>query len=195
MKRIVAECLKAGVEEDTQTLKVLNFDDVVKDRGVVDCHTTWKPWKNGTRPSKINPVPPRAIQVDSSDFRIVIAFQDTEAFAPSLISDFIHRNLAPLSRLPVTFLFGVSSTLDQFQHSLPTPLIQALDFKLFQLRQNDDCLRLIVDRVLLDAGPRLRLGPRVLTLLIDRYKSWNQSVEESISGIKVRPPFTGTLQG
>jgi origin recognition complex subunit 3 len=118
----------------------------------------------------------------------VVAFQDTEAFAPSLIPDFLHRNLAPLSRLPVTFLFGVSSTLDQFQHSLPTPLIQALDFKLFQLRQNDDCLRLIVDRVLLDAGPRLRLGPRVLTLLIDRYKSWNQSIEEFISGIKVRPP-------
>src|SRR5947207_5768525 len=37
----------------------------------------------------------------------------------------------------------------------------------------------------MDEGPRLRLGPKVLSLLMDRYNSWNQSVEEFISGIKV----------
>lgn len=34
-------------------------------------------------------------------------------------------------------------------------------------------------------GPRLRLGPRVLSFLLERYNSWNQNVEEFISGIKV----------
>jgi len=92
-----------------------------------------------------------------------------------------------LRRLPVTFLFGVSSTLDQFQHTLPTTLIQSLDFHLFQVQQNDDCLRIIIEKVIFDRGPRLRLGPRVLTLLIDRYKLWSQSIEEFISGIKVSP--------
>ena len=37
----------------------------------------------------------------------------------------------------------------------------------------------------MDASPRLRLGPRVLSFLVDKYKSWNQSVENFISGIKV----------
>src|SRR5277367_1898000 len=41
----------------------------------------------------------------------------------------------------------------------------------------------------MEEGPRLRLGPRVLSYLFDRYNSWNQSVEEFISGIKVFPPL------
>src|SRR5271169_5437751 len=39
----------------------------------------------------------------------------------------------------------------------------------------------------MEEGPRLRLGPRVFSYLMDRYNSWNQSVEEFISGIKVLP--------
>ena len=37
----------------------------------------------------------------------------------------------------------------------------------------------------MEEGPRLRMGPRVLSYLMDRYNSWNHSVEEFISGIKV----------
>lgn len=40
----------------------------------------------------------------------------------------------------------------------------------------------------MEEGPRLRLGPRVLSYLVDRYNSWNQSVEEFVSGIKVLHP-------
>jgi hypothetical protein len=37
----------------------------------------------------------------------------------------------------------------------------------------------------MDDGVVLRLGPAVLSFLIERYHSWNQSVEDFISGIKV----------
>jgi hypothetical protein len=36
----------------------------------------------------------------------------------------------------------------------------------------------------------LRLGPNVLAFLIERYKDWNQSVEDFISGIKVSNSLT-----
>ena len=77
----------------------------------------------------------------------MIAFQDTEAFPANLISDFILRNQTRLSRLPVVLLFGVASTLDQFQQMLPPNLIKLLDTKIFEVRQNDDCLKIIIDNV------------------------------------------------
>ena len=76
----------------------------------------------------------------------MIAFQDTEAFPANLISEFILRNQTRLSRLPVVLLFGVASTLDQFQHMLPTSVIKSLDTKIFEVRQNDDCLKIIIDK-------------------------------------------------
>ena len=78
---------------------------------------------------------------------------------------------------------------------LPIAVINSLDPTIFEVRQNDECLKLIVDKVfplegrlrqiLMEEGPRVRLGPRVLHYLIDRYKCWNHSVEDFISGIKV----------
>ena len=43
----------------------------------------------------------------------------------------------------------------------------------------------LTHKILMEDGERLRLSPRVLTLLIGRYKQWNQSVEDFISSIKV----------
>ena len=77
----------------------------------------------------------------------MIAFQDTEAFPANLISDFILRNQTRLSRLPIVLLFGVASTLDQFQQMLPTSVIKSLDTKIFEVRQNDDCLKIIIENV------------------------------------------------
>lgn len=79
----------------------------------------------------------------------MIAFQDTEAFPANLISDFILRNHTRLSRLPIVLLFGVASTLDQFQNMLPTSAIKSLQTKVFEVRQNDDCLKIIIDNVLI----------------------------------------------
>ena len=81
------------------------------------------------------------------DFRIVIAFQDTESFPINIISEFIIRNQDRLKRLPVILLFGVASTLDQFQLMLPTSVIKALDTRIFEVRQDDECLRIIIDKV------------------------------------------------
>ena len=77
----------------------------------------------------------------------MIAFQDTEAFPLSIISDFILRNQTRLSRLPIVLLFGVASTIEQFQLMLPTSVIKALDSKIFEVRQNNECLQIIIDKV------------------------------------------------
>ena len=83
----------------------------------------------------------------ASDFRIVIAFQDTESFPINIISEFIIRNQDRLKRLPVILLFGVASTLDQFQWMLPSSVIKVLDTRIFEVRQDDECLKIIIDRV------------------------------------------------
>jgi hypothetical protein len=42
-------------------------------------------------------------------------------------------------------------------------------------------------------GPQvLRLGPKLLSHLMEQYKSWNASIETFISGIKVPIPLTPT---
>jgi origin recognition complex subunit 3 len=77
----------------------------------------------------------------------VIAFQDTESFPINVISEFIIRNQDRLKRLPVILLFGVASTLDQFQLMLPSSVIKILDTRIFEVRQDDECLKIIIDRV------------------------------------------------
>jgi len=66
-----------------------------------------------------------------------------------------------------------------------TSVIASLSAHIFQVRQNDECLRIIVEKVCMGEDVPLRLGPRVLGFLVNRYKEWNQSVENFISGIKV----------
>ena len=84
---------------------------------------------------------------NSQGFRIVIAFQDTESFPPSIIPEFILRSQNFLRRLPITLLFGVASTLDEFEQLLPLNVIKLLEAKAFEVRENDECLKLIVDKV------------------------------------------------
>jgi origin recognition complex subunit 3 len=133
---------------------------------------------------------------------MVLAFQDTEAFPMSIISEFIIRHNERLRRLPIVLLFGVASTLDQFQQMLPTCVIKSLDTKIFKVRENDECLGIIIDKVppnqhvnqvLMANDVGLRLGPKVLRFLIDRYHSWNQSVEDFISGVKVPQAKRGLM--
>ena len=58
MRRIVAECLNSGVEEDTQTPKVAaTVRNDIDDREVDGYRMTLKRWKNGTKESKISQVP------------------------------------------------------------------------------------------------------------------------------------------
>jgi origin recognition complex subunit 3 len=99
-------------------------------------------WYNPQR--EINStIPP----IEQEDFRIVIAFQDTESFPSNIISDFLLRFQNFLRRLPVVLLFGVASTLDEFEQMLPLSAIKLLDSKVFQVRENDECLKLIVEEV------------------------------------------------
>lgn len=77
----------------------------------------------------------------------MIAFQDTESFPINIISEFITRNQDRLTRLPIILLFGVASTLDQFQLMLPSSVIKVLDTRIFEVRQDDECLKIIIDRV------------------------------------------------
>jgi Origin recognition complex (ORC) subunit 3 N-terminus len=66
----------------------------------------------------------------------------------NIIAEFILRNQERLKRLPVILLFGVASTLDQFQLMLPGSVIKVLDTRIFEVRQDDECLKIIIDRVL-----------------------------------------------
>ena len=37
--------------------------------------------------------------------------------------------------------------LDQFQQMLPISVIQSLDTQIFEVHQNDECLKIIIDKV------------------------------------------------
>lgn len=64
-----------------------------------------------------------------------------------MISEFILRNKARLSQLPIVLLFGVASTLEQFQQMIPTSVIKSMETQVFEVRQNDECLDTIIDKV------------------------------------------------
>jgi origin recognition complex subunit 3 len=108
-------------------------------------------WSRTQKSKSASPLPNQTY----ADFRIVIAFQDTEAFPSSVIAEFISRYHSRLCRLPVILFFGVASTLDQFQQNLPPSIIQSLSPRIFQVRQNDECLNIIIDKVVSFVSPFL----------------------------------------
>ena len=73
MRRIVAECLNSGVEEDTQTPKVAaTVGNDIDDREVDGYRMTLKPWKIGTKESQISQVHSRPSDFDLNPLKTFV---------------------------------------------------------------------------------------------------------------------------
>ncbi|EPE05569.1 origin recognition complex subunit [Ophiostoma piceae UAMH 11346] len=114
----------------------------------------------------------------SSSSRIVVAFEDCEAFDGALLADLISFLHSWLDRIPFVLLFGVATSIDLFQGRLPKQAAHRLAAAQFDVAPSSAVLDKLLRRAVAAADVPLRLGPALVRSLAERQ-------DEQVTGVSV----------
>ena len=121
--------------------------------------------------------------------RVVIAFQDSDAFDGDLLAELVQTFYSWLDRIPFVLLFGIATSLDIFHEKLPRSAIQLMKGEQFDVERAEESLERIFYEINdpVDFGDQnvLRLGPSLSKLLLTRQREDIQSVQSFVSSLKV----------
>ncbi|CAK7215277.1 Origin recognition complex subunit 3 [Sporothrix curviconia] len=110
--------------------------------------------------------------------RIVVAFEDSEAFDAALLADLLSFLHSWLDRIPFVLLFGVATSVDLFQARLPKQAAHRLTAAQFDVAPSSAVLDRLVRRAVAAADVPLRIGPSLLRSLAERQ-------DEQVTGVSV----------
>ncbi|CAK7266299.1 Origin recognition complex subunit 3 [Sporothrix epigloea] len=110
--------------------------------------------------------------------RIVVAFEDSEAFDAALLADLLSFLHSWLDRIPFVLLFGVATSVDLFQARLPKQAAHRLTAAQFDVAPSSAVLDRLVRRAVAASDVPLRLGPWLLRSLAERQ-------DEQVLGVSV----------
>ncbi|KAI5866835.1 origin recognition complex subunit 3 N-terminus-domain-containing protein [Durotheca rogersii] len=117
-------------------------------------------------------------------WRVVVVFQDSEAFDSGLLSDLISLFSSWLNRIPFALIFGIATSLELFQARLLKSTCQSLYGQQFDVEQSTS----IVDKIFTMAAAHveapLRLGSSLLCSLLDRQRDQMSSIPVFVSYLK-----------
>ncbi|KAI9857506.1 MAG: hypothetical protein M1824_004766 [Vezdaea acicularis] len=120
--------------------------------------------------------------------RVVIAFQDSDAFDGDLLAELVQTFYSWLDRIPFVLLFGIATSLDIFHEKLPRSAIQLMKGEQFDVERAEESLERIFYEINdpVDFGDQnvLRLGPSLSKLLLTRQREDIQSVQSFVSSLK-----------
>lgn len=128
----------------------------------------------------------RAFLKPHGSTRVVVAFQDTEAFDSGLLSDLVSLLNSWRDRLQFTLLFGIATTVELFQARLLKSTAQHLYGGQFDVVQASSVLENIFKAGVARADCVVRLGPKLLRALVDRQREQVVGIRGFISSLKVR---------
>lgn len=118
--------------------------------------------------------------------RVVVAFQDTEAFDSGLLSDLVSLLDSWRDRLQFTLLFGIATSVELFQARLLKSTAPRLYGTQFDVVQASSVLESIFKAGIAHADCVVRLGPRLLQALVERQKEQVVGIQGFISSLKAR---------
>lgn len=121
--------------------------------------------------------------------RVVVAFQDTEAFDSGLLSDLIALLDSWRDRLQFTLLFGIATSVELFQARLLKSTAQHLYGGQFDVVQASSVLESIFKAGVAHGDCMVRLGPNLLRALVARQKEQVVGIQGFISSLKVSRPL------
>ncbi|OAA63681.1 origin recognition complex subunit [Niveomyces insectorum RCEF 264] len=114
--------------------------------------------------------------------RIVLVFEDSEAFDAALLADLLAFLHAWRDRIPFVLLFGVATSVDLFHARLPKQAAHRLaaspSHSCFDVAPSAAVLDRLVRRAVAAADVPLRLGPNLLRTMAERQ-------DEQVAGISV----------
>ena len=117
--------------------------------------------------------------------RVVITFEDSEAFDGALLADLLSFLHSWLDRIPFVLLFGVATSVDLFQARLPKQAAHRLSAAQFDVAPSSAVLDRLVRRAVAAADVPLRIGPSLLRNLAERQDEQVTGVSVFVNSLKV----------
>ncbi|TRX93875.1 hypothetical protein FHL15_005257 [Xylaria flabelliformis] len=115
---------------------------------------------------------------------VVIAFQDSEAFDSSLLSDLISLLSSWLDRIPFAFLFGVATSVELFEARLLKSTCQRLYGDQFDVEQTASIVDKIFKTAVVHSEAPILLGPNLVGSLLERQREQVASIQDFIRSLK-----------
>ncbi|KAI1418972.1 origin recognition complex subunit 3 N-terminus-domain-containing protein [Xylaria sp. FL1777] len=115
---------------------------------------------------------------------VIIAFQDSEAFDSSLLSDLISLLSSWLDRIPFAFLFGVATSVELFEARLLKSTCQSLYGDQFDVEQTASIIDKIFKTAVAHSESPILLGPNLIGSLLERQREQVASIPDFIRSLK-----------
>ncbi|KAB5563563.1 origin recognition complex subunit 3 N-terminus-domain-containing protein [Coniochaeta sp. 2T2.1] len=128
----------------------------------------------------LGPPPPHG----GTEARVVVAFQDTEAFDSGLLSDLIALMHSWRDRLRFTLLFGIATSVELFQARLLKSTARYLYGGQFDVVQASSVLESIFKAGVAHSDCVVRLGPKMLRALVERQREQVVGVQGFVGSLK-----------
>ncbi|KAE8350770.1 origin recognition complex subunit 3 N-terminus-domain-containing protein [Aspergillus coremiiformis] len=109
--------------------------------------------------------------------KLVVAFRDSEAFDPSILTDLLSLLSSWLDRIPFTLLFGISTSVELFEGRLPRSSVALLRGRYFEIHGASNCVDRIYERLQGDQNGRFWLGRNITGILFEKSNDYFQTPE------------------
>ncbi|KAE8390696.1 origin recognition complex subunit 3 N-terminus-domain-containing protein [Aspergillus alliaceus] len=109
--------------------------------------------------------------------RLVLAFRDSEAFDPNILTDLLSLLSSWLDRIPFTLLFGISTSVELFEGRLPRSSVALLRGRYFEIHGASNCVDRIYERLQGDRNGRFWLGRNITGVLFEKSNDYFQTPE------------------
>ncbi|KAL4883638.1 origin recognition complex subunit 3 N-terminus-domain-containing protein [Aspergillus karnatakaensis] len=114
---------------------------------------------------------------------LVLAFRDSEAFDPGILTDLFSLLSSWLDRIPLTLLFGISTSVELFEGRLPRSSVALLRGRYFELHGASNCVDRIYEQIQAEGG-RFWLGRNLTGVLFEKSSDNFQTPEAFCRTVK-----------
>jgi len=126
-----------------------------------------------------------ALKAKGKSTRVVVVFQDSEAFDNGLIMDLVQLFHSWLDRIQFSVLFGIATSVELFQARLLKSTARQLYGAQFDVVQADSVLESVFKTAVAGSQAVVRLGPGLLRSLVERQQHQVAGIQVFISSLKV----------
>ncbi|KFX96341.1 hypothetical protein O988_05378 [Pseudogymnoascus sp. VKM F-3808] len=120
----------------------------------------------------------------SKHTQVVVAFQDSESFDSTLLTELIELFRSWLDRIPFVLLFGIATSVELFHERLPRSATLCMQGVQFDVEQTSKTLVTIFQKVIASPDIRLRLGGSFIAALLERQHDQVYSLQTFIAALK-----------
>ncbi|RDL36668.1 uncharacterized protein BP5553_06020 [Venustampulla echinocandica] len=116
--------------------------------------------------------------------RVVVAIQDSEGFETNLLVELIILLRSWMDRIPFVLLFGIATSVELFRERLPRSASRSLYGAQVDVEQTNSIIERVFQKAVASSKAYLRLGPALVSMLVERQHHHIPSVQSFIAALK-----------